>query len=564
MHAPSVYDFRDRVIMHGPISDVIPSTCIFEMYPLGFVSMLGNIEESGYHGRIVNVGVRMLRDHKFNPDAFVKSLDAEAFGIDLHWLVHAHGSLQLAETIKKHHPDKPVILGGLSATYYHHSILTNYPYVDYVLRGDSVEKPLLELLRKLESNKSVEDIPNLSWRDRLGRVHINPLTYVPDNLDSYLLNYEHIVKSVVRHRDLQSHLPFNNWTDYPYTAVLSCKGCMYNCITCGGSYSAYKNFFGREKPVFMKPEFLIEQIKIIENYISGPIFILGDLRQGGTRYVDEVLRGIKREDIDNPLVFELFTTDTQNYLEKIAKACSTFALEISPESHDERVRYLQGRNYGNKELEKTVETAFKIGCIKLDIFFMIGLPGQTVKSANDTVKYCDHLLGKYGKNEKLHPFIAPLAPFLDPGSLAFENSETYGYKLFFNSLEESRKSLLNPNWKYYLNYETVWMTRDEIVNSSYDTARILADVKMKHGLVTQAEALSMQSRLALAGLITRKMDDIFRLELDPEERELQLQSLKKEVESVNQNLLCSKEELKVPCKAKINKKSFIRFLLGKR
>ena len=52
LHAPSVYDFRERPAMYGPISDVIPSTPVFEMYPLGFVSMVGYLEQHGYHASI--------------------------------------------------------------------------------------------------------------------------------------------------------------------------------------------------------------------------------------------------------------------------------------------------------------------------------------------------------------------------------------------------------------------------------------------------------------------------------------------------------------------------------
>ena len=39
LHAPSVYDFRERSIMFGPVSDMVPSSPIFEMYPLGFTTM---------------------------------------------------------------------------------------------------------------------------------------------------------------------------------------------------------------------------------------------------------------------------------------------------------------------------------------------------------------------------------------------------------------------------------------------------------------------------------------------------------------------------------------------
>ena len=32
LHAPSVYDFRRRATLWGPISDVVPSTPIYDMY----------------------------------------------------------------------------------------------------------------------------------------------------------------------------------------------------------------------------------------------------------------------------------------------------------------------------------------------------------------------------------------------------------------------------------------------------------------------------------------------------------------------------------------------------
>jgi hypothetical protein len=46
-------------------------------------------------------------------------------------------------------------------------------------------------------------------------------------------------------------------------------------------------------------------------------------------------------------------------------------------------------------------------------------------------------------------FVAPLAPFVDPGSLAFYKSAEYGYKLHAHILTKHRELLLANNW-----YET--------------------------------------------------------------------------------------------------------------
>ena len=48
LHPPAIYDFRKRPITLGPISDVIPSTPIFEMYPVGFASISEYLERKGF------------------------------------------------------------------------------------------------------------------------------------------------------------------------------------------------------------------------------------------------------------------------------------------------------------------------------------------------------------------------------------------------------------------------------------------------------------------------------------------------------------------------------------
>jgi len=91
LHAPSVYDFRDISIMYGPISALVPSTSVFEMYPLGFITLSEYLERHGFSVRIVNLAVKMVKNPRLNVEKLIRSLKPEAFGIDLHWLPHARG-----------------------------------------------------------------------------------------------------------------------------------------------------------------------------------------------------------------------------------------------------------------------------------------------------------------------------------------------------------------------------------------------------------------------------------------------------------------------------------------
>ena len=540
LHPPSVYDFRQKTILFGPTSDLIPSSPIFELYPIGFTSIAEYLEHAGYRVRIVNLAVRMLRDPKFDAEKLVKSLKAPVFGIDLHWLLHAHGAIEISRMVKRHHPEAKLILGGLSASYYHRELL-DYPEIDYVLRGDSTEEPLRQLMDCITGNREPAAVPNLSWRDNGGEVHQNPMSHVPDELSDVLVNhYDHTVRSVVRYRDLSNYLPYKRWLRYPITAVLTCRGCIHNCLICGGSAAAFRQCYNRERPAFRTPEAVVHDVRRIGRFSNGPIFILGDILQAGEDYAYQVLELLSRERAKNQLILELFGPAPPELLKKMGKACPGFCLEISPESHDPEIRKACGRDYSTDALEATVESALEAGCSRMDIFFMFGLPRQTPQSVMDTVDYCGHLMDKF-RDKRVFTFTAPLAPFLDPGSLAFENPERYGYRLLMRSLEEHRQALEAPSWKHHLNYETEWMSREQLVASTYSAELALNSLKARYGIISKGMAEETEKRLYAAREMLDRIDEIV-----DSGREEQLAQIKDTVDLVNMSRAGGSRELELP------------------
>jgi len=535
-----VYDFRRKTILYGPTSDLIPSSPIFELYPIGFTSIAEYLERAGYRVRIVNLAVRMLREPKLDVEKLIKSLRATVFGIDLHWLLHAHGAIEISRIVKRHHPEAKLVLGGLSASYYHRELF-DYPEIDYVLRGDSTEEPLRQLMECIIDNRQPTAVPNLTWQDDNGELHQNPLSHVPDELNEVFVNhYDHTVRSVVRYRDLSSYLPYKHWLRYPITAVLTCRGCTHNCLICGGSAAAFRQCYNREHPAFRTPEEVAHDVRCIGRFSGGPIFILGDILQAGEDYAYRLLELLGRERAKNRLILELFSPAPAELLKKMGEACPGFCLEISPESHDPAIRKACGRDYPNEALERTIESALAAGCSRMDIFFMFGLPKQTPQSVMDTVDYCDFLMDKFG-DKRVFTFTAPLSPFLDPGSLAFENPERYGYRLLMHSLEEHRRALVAPSWKYHLNYETKWMSRQEIVASAYKAELALNRCKARHGIISNGMAKATAQRLYTALEMLDRIDEIV-----ASGQEDRLAYLKDTVDGVNMSRAGGKRELELP------------------
>jgi len=542
LHAPSVYDFRQKTILYGPVSDLIPPSPVFEMYPIGFASIAEYLELAGYQVRIVNLAVRMLNDGKFSPEAMIKRLKAPVFGIDLHWLVHCHGAVEVAKIVKACHPEAKIVFGGLSATYYHKELL-EYPEIDYVLRGDSTEEPFRQLMDCIVNRREPEAVPNLVWRDSQGKLQENPFSDVPADLSNVMVShYDRIVRSVIRYRDLASYVPFKGWPRYPIMAVFTCRGCTQNCVICGGSAAAFRDFYHRQKPVFRSPKSVIRDIKQIERFSNGPIFILGDLRQAGDGYAYEVLRLIQKERVKNQFILELFSPASGEFIREMGLSCPNFCLEISPESHDPEVRRASGRHYSNEDLEQTINDALSAGCRRLDVFFMIGLPRQTSQSVMETIDYCDYLLQKFRGDKRLALFIAPLSPFLDPGSLAFEKPEHYGYRILFRTLEEYRQALVAPSWKYSLNYETEWMTRHKIADSAYEAILRLNRLKAKYGNIPQKLAEAGERRIQAAREMMHRIDDL----MASGNLEEELPQLKPMVDEINAHPVSEKIQLTLP------------------
>jgi B12-binding domain/radical SAM domain protein len=498
LHPPALYDFRTRDAFLGPVADAVPSTAIFEMYPVGLTSIAAFLERNHYNVEIVNLAYRMLRDPAFDAEAFLAGIDAPVVGIDLHWLPHVQGALAIAELVKTRHPATRVLMGGLSASYYHDELI-RYPFVDFVIRGDSTEEPVRQLLQALRESRPLETVENLTWKRPDGGVAANPLTFVPETLDDVdVPAYDYVLKSLFKYHNLQNLVPCLEWLQHPITLLLSARGCAHDCAICGGSRSAYRAICERRRPAFRSPGKLADDVRRIASFSTAPIFMVHDPRMAGAKSVACLFALLEEIRPANEMIFELYAPADDQFLSLVQRSVPTWSLEMTLESPDEALRRLNGKfPCANAAIEDTMERALAHGCRRLDVFFMVGLPHQTYADALAIADYCEHLIRRFGATGRLHPFVAPLGPFLDPGSRAFEEP-AFGYRLFRRTLEDHREAALQPGWHRILSYETDAMTRDEIARATYDVAERLNDLKRRYALIDGKAADGVAARLRVA------------------------------------------------------------------
>jgi B12-binding domain/radical SAM domain protein len=419
----------------------------------------------------------------------LKSLDTEIYGIDLHWLPHVHGAISIARIIKEFNPDARVLLGGFSASYFSDDIMKTYPEIDYVLKGDFQEYGTMKLIDSVEKNIDLGTVPNLVYRDEMGNVKHNPNSK-ENTVDNVFLNYRVLMRNAIKYHDVKGHLPYADWINNPESVTIIEHGCQFNCAFCGGSNFSYRNNFFPVSPVYRNPRTIAKEIELAREILGAPIFVAGDINLAGEKFYGNLFREIKELKADIPILTEYFRPPQKDYLNELSRSFGEFSVEISPESSSENIRRINGREYSNESLEKSIADAKEAGCKKFDVYFTLGISGQGEKELEDDIEYATKLMNhEKGSDMKVYSFISPLTPFIDPGSLIYEKPEKYGFHITARTIEEYYNLLDNgKSWVDFLNYYNDWMSAKDIERLTYQSEIEMITARRDVGLIDSESA----------------------------------------------------------------------------
>ena len=468
LHAPSVFDFRERddmLFAYLSDSDSVNVTSIYEMYPIGWFSLKQHLADQGLDVKIVNVASLMLQYPKLDVKRLLGRLEAPVFGFDLHWMTQCQGAVELAALLKEVHPDALTIFGGISATYYADQLI-QYPSVDVVVQGYDTLAPVAELVaRARRGGRDLESIPNLLYKVG-GEVQSTGFTHKP----------------ATNYNDAQGDWSYYQQT--PVTGLSSSKlimtlpntGCVHDCGWCGGSKFAYRNIMDVQKTLIQKDnDLIIRELRTMgEAAKRTSIYALQCYSENKVR-MHQYLDAVKEMGYAT-VSFEQFHLTPADTLKKMGESTDAYIM-LSPESHDPKISKAAGRGtYTMEQMENWIPRALDAGVKGIMIWFFIGMPYQDRASVMDSVAYSEHLIKKFGGWAAL-PLICPMVPFLDPGCRFFEQPQEHGYRIFHRTLEEHRQAMIAPLWQQRLNYETEWLSRRDLQDVSYEAISRLVEIK---------------------------------------------------------------------------------------
>lgn len=492
VHPPAFFDFRDRDDIYFPYlstSGDVPITPLYEYFPLGFKSLQRSLSEQGHDVKIINLSSVLLKFPGIDITALLKSIDAKLLGLDLHWMVHVHGGLEIAALLKSIHKDVPVIFGGISSTYYANQLI-RYPFIDMVMRGYNTLEPMAALLQALRRGNGLDLVANLLWKDQSRGIVDNGFSYLPD---IYSCGTD------------WSNLPAESGLQtLPILEALSTQnaGCSFNCGWCGGSRDAFRRIYRRPAEKRAMARKLADEIAYefatmarIPNLNKYHFYSVGSYNEPLSA-MKGFLRHVAEANFKS-VSYEQFHLTSDELLKDMARSNKKTFITLSPESHDMKVAKLAGRGvYSPDQMEKWIAKALDFGIAGIDVWYFIGMPEQDEKSVTETVDYCQRLL-KMFQGSQVSPLICPMIPFLDPASNFFEYPEKHGYKVFYKTVEEHRRGMERASLINRINYETNWLSRKELVTVGYQAVKRLTQLKGDVGALAGS----------VAGTVIRKIDD---------------------------------------------------------
>lgn len=122
--------------------------------PIGLLGLADFLRKNSYSTRIIHLGVEKHQYGEINLDKMIAEHQPAMVGLDLHWHFQAYDVIEIAQKLKRAHPEVAIVVGGFTASFFAEEILRKFDCIDFVIRGDA-EIPLRDLVAQYHSGKLI-------------------------------------------------------------------------------------------------------------------------------------------------------------------------------------------------------------------------------------------------------------------------------------------------------------------------------------------------------------------------------------------------------------------------
>ncbi|WP_287584749.1 radical SAM protein [Candidatus Borrarchaeum sp.] len=392
--------------------------------PLGIMYIASILEKNDIDVSIIDGDASSLTWKKLAELIKKESPDIVGITSTTPTIKQVHKTARIAKYVKE---DTIVVIGGIHASTLPEETLLPKE-VDIVIRGEA-DYITLQLVKSLENGKSFKDVLGISYKEN-GRFIHNPPAPLIDKLDDLPFPAHHLINQGDYRLPITRKL-----TRHKFTVIISSRGCPYQCIFC-----ATRNVFGNICR-FRSPKNTVDEIEFVLNKLNVKEILF---------YDDTFTLNIKRaieicnEIIERGLDFiwqcgSRVDRINREILSKLYKAgCRRIGYGIESGSQEILNRIKKGITLD--QARKSIKLTKEMG-ISVLASFMFGHPGETLKTAEATIKFAKELNPDWANFFVATPF---------PGTELYEYAKSKGL-------------IQDTDWSKYLVFpDTPLMETDEL------------------------------------------------------------------------------------------------------
>jgi radical SAM superfamily enzyme YgiQ (UPF0313 family) len=342
--------------------------------PIGLMYVAAALEKAGFE-------VQMLDNYLMKKTTdeikqYVTQINPQIVGITCGSATYSR-CIETARAIKEVLPSCKIVVGGWHASYVPDSLLAN-PEIDYVVMGEG-ERAMEQLAGFiLNGNEpAAVEIPGVACRSH-GKNIKNEPKFI-ENIDEIPYPARHLLPLDLYDRTIEF------LSVKPADVMSISRGCVFNCGFC-----ETRKLWGNMCRAF-SPQRVIDEIEdLMGKYGTKGLYFINDnftLRKKETIELSNLM-------IEKKLDLE-WVCDTrvdlvnQELLEVMSKAgCKTIWFGV--ESASPRILERIGRNITPQQVENAFNLCKKNG-IKVACSFMLGLPNETLKDMETSLKFAKKL-----------------------------------------------------------------------------------------------------------------------------------------------------------------------------
>jgi len=360
--------------------------------PLGIAYLAAVLEKSAHEVRLLDCIVEGYEhSKKVSPEYIhlglgwgeiekrIRNFSPEAVGISCVFSLMAPEARRIAEIVKAIDEDIVTVMGGAHPSAMPEEILLD-ENVDFVILGEG-ERTFPGLLNHLEHDlNDLSDMGGLGYKSN-GQIKINLKKHFIEDLDSLPYPAWHLLPMKKYHKIGSSH---GGLKRNKYASMITSRGCVGKCIYC-----AIHSVWGPQwrsrspKSVVDEMEYLVNTYGIREIHFEDDNLTLH------RRRAKEIFQEIVDRGLDitwtTPNGVAAWTLDED--ILQLMKKSGCYQLNFGIESGNERVlKEIIGKPLKLDKVRNIVKKTKELG-IWAHGFFILGLPGETKETMEDTIKF---------------------------------------------------------------------------------------------------------------------------------------------------------------------------------